>query len=1466
MPQLHKIYFSEIRAQQEFPDLTGTNSIEHIRLDRLRLSTIDSRLCNHVGKTLKSLIVKSNKIQRLPPMDFCIEIRLLDASYNEIKTIESKTFYNQHKLIDLSLNHNQIETIAFDSFTGLSNLKVLNMENNLIRWIDPNAFLPLQSLRDLNLGHNKFPELPTAGLMKIMEIKVHGNRNLRDFPPIESFPYVQTLAMSYAYHCCPYLGRMQVINPEIVDSIIPSVSPSTSDFQDSILWLEDVDDTNVNLTITELAQQFWKLYHPHQPAPIPNDLDDPNHEQNNYDMFVNDFYAAIETPAAVNWGNMMDSDEYIGDKSAVYFQQNDRITNKPIKCLPKPDPFMPCQDLFEWWTLRFGVWVVFPLALIGNGTVLIVLVFGRRKRRRSSKLDVPRFLVCNLAAADFFMGIYLGMLAIVDMATLGYFRSHAIRWQNSFICQLTGFAGVFSAELSVYTLAVITLERNYAITHAMHLNKRLSLRAAVMVMSIGWFFALFMAILPLFGVSDYRKVAVCLPFEIDNLVSFIYIISLIVFNGIAFILLMACYLRMYCAIRGSQAWNSNDTRIAIRMGLLVFTDFLCWAPIAFFTITTLAGWHLITVEEAKIFTIFVLPLNACANPFLYAFFTKQFKKECTNLYKRVDASKLFKSRTRCFGGRQSTVTDPNSPQIVSDCKVCVHNHPINQRNSDQSPHHPNTHRIQSIVSSNKKRKQESDSENNDNDNDNDNNNNDINLHPINNPIKNKEIDEQQQKQQDHHDCQCQCHNKTKINPFQISDDKRNRIRSIESDNGDRSYTSQFIRQFIPSLSMMNTNSRFNNRIKRSNAGKQFKSNSIIYQSNYRKNHIHMTLENEIQSPTSQNKSNSDNSDHKKQTPTTTNKTNSSSSSTKHNEHESSHNRGIDVNKNDNAVVMIVSERDGSNSNTVTEYQQKQRHDSIRNGPIHYVKHQNPASAMTTGILMLKNKLIRNNQKNYARKMSSDSQFEFSHYSNRKDSTSTTGRLSFSSDNPTKSTSSSFFSSGFSSSSSRTTAASSTANTATIIAGDLLLSQDQFERIIEQSSIFTEQMKRYLMDNTESIEHHEILNILNGSKHEERFILIAFIEQKFCNEDRKQRSNNDSDLNDCDSIQIDNEMSDDQYVLYLLQEIDSSSSARNRCSYFLKVLLLFRKQCSMETDCLKRKLNAIIQLECIEHRLIDKFMQNLNESRINYDEFDFENLAIHSMIFQCHIRLYGRELDEINEETNSQTNGATGSNNRLEEPNKKSQTSLMSSSHERIMNFLQILLPKSNKQNTQNSHRNNNEKSGTYSFYRKPRVKKPLSVVTKPIRSGHRRSSSAFALSEELLEQFHQQHIPEMKSFYEIKSCTSQLQVVGSTSPSSNSHKSDSIPEIRSRSAISDVIIRVNNSHSSNIDKDDFDNPVIESQMAIIKPQITLSDREISYKSLNIPINNNNNDDNNNDNNFSVEKNEHRYHSYEFIMI
>ena len=90
----------------------------------------------------------------------------------------------------------------------------------------------------------------------------------------------------------------------------------------------------------------------------------------------------------------------------------------------------------------------------------------------------------------------------------------------------------------------------------------------------------------------------------------------------------------------------------------VFTDFICWFPIAFFATSAACGLHLISLEGAKVFTVFVLPLNSCCNPFLYAILTKQFKKDCVMICKTIEESRVTRGIGRCrhssnFSNRQT---------------------------------------------------------------------------------------------------------------------------------------------------------------------------------------------------------------------------------------------------------------------------------------------------------------------------------------------------------------------------------------------------------------------------------------------------------------------------------------------------------------------------------------------------------------------------------------------------------------------------------------------------------------------------------------------------------------------------------------------------------------------------------------------------------------------------------------------
>lgn len=475
-------------------------------------------------------------------------------------------------------------------------------------------------------------------------------------------------------------------------------------------------------------------------------------------------------------------------------------------------------------------------------------------------------------------------------------------------------------------------------------------------------------------------------------------------------------------------------------------------------------------------------------------------------------------------------------------------------------------------------------------------------------------------------------------------------------------------------------------------------------------------------------------------------------------------------------------------------------------------------------------------------MSSDSQYEFSNYSNnRKDSTSTTGRLSFSSENPTKSTSSSFLSSGIWNFNNRSALTEDN--------NELILSQDQYQRLIKFSNVFNNK----IMENNDL--DYKLLNILNQTNDSPRYIILIFTEQELFNmiaekdafghnpmERIKQLNNSTKLMDDDRSNYANNENVSDNipvfYVLFLLDKIEPLMLGRNEfIRNKLEIIILLKNNFNVDLELFSK----VQYQSCIVQALFEelwKYINNYHQNNFN-DDSNFETLTSASLIFNTQFRLVKKVLDEINEETNSLLTNNGGSNNRLEDPNKKSQTSkMMSNSHERIMNFLQILLPKSNKQNNVTK----SATSSSSSFYRKHRVKKPQSVVTKSISSGQRRSSSAFALSDEVLKNIQQNSYD--KSLY-VKSC-SHLNGIES-SISSNSRKSDSIPEIRSQSAISDVIIRINDGSSQDVNQS-------TTQIIIARDQ-TASDREISYSSLN-------------GQNLKLEldgnKMNERYHSYEFI--
>uniref|UniRef100_A0A673Y9R6 Luteinizing hormone/choriogonadotropin receptor n=1 Tax=Salmo trutta TaxID=8032 RepID=A0A673Y9R6_SALTR len=301
----------------------------------------------------------------------------------------------------------------------------------------------------------------------------------------------------------------------------------------------------------------------------------------------------------------------------------------PFQCTPESDAFNPCEDLLGYSFLRSVTWLITVFAVAGNMAVLVVLIISHQK------LNVSRFLICNLAFADLCMGVYLLLIAATDYHSRKEYYNHATFWQTGAGCGVAGFLTVFASELSVYTLTMITLERWHTITNAMHKNKRLRLRHVVAMMAGGWGFSLLAALLPVLGVSSYTKVSICLPMDIESLASQVYVVALLLLNVTAFFIICYCYVRIYLSIHNPDlAIRHGDSKIAKRMAVLIFTDFICMAPISFFGILAALRMPLITVSHSKILLVLFYPINSLCNPFLYTIFTRSFRKDIRLLLSR----------------------------------------------------------------------------------------------------------------------------------------------------------------------------------------------------------------------------------------------------------------------------------------------------------------------------------------------------------------------------------------------------------------------------------------------------------------------------------------------------------------------------------------------------------------------------------------------------------------------------------------------------------------------------------------------------------------------------------------------------------------------------------------------------------------------------------------------------------------
>ncbi|KFV67074.1 Follicle-stimulating hormone receptor, partial [Dryobates pubescens] len=580
---------------------SGLPKLHEIRIEKANnLVYIDRDAFQHLP-SLRYLVISNTGLRFLPALQQVHSFQkvLLDIQDNiNICTIERNSFMGlSAESVILWLNKNGIREIENHAFNG-TYLDELNLsDNHNLEKLPDEVFHGANGPAVLDISRTRIGLLPSHGLELIRRLRARSTSNLKKLPDLSKFRSLIEANLTYPSHCCAFTNWKR---QKIHHHMFPSVS-FFYNFSSEVHPICSISQVRRDLS----EQPGNKL---HRQVVAKDDLSN---------------YSPGSDPA----------------ENDLDYGLCGEVVN--VACSPKPDAFNPCEDIMGYTILRVLIWFISILAVTGNVIVLIVIIGSQ------FKLTVPRFLMCNLALADLCIGIYLLFIASVDIQTRGQYYNYAIEWQTGAGCNVAGFFTVFASELSVYTLTAITLERWHTITYAMRLDRKVRLRHATLVMGVGWGLAFAAALLPILGVSSYAKVSICLPMDIETPFAQTYVLFLLVLNVLAFVTICACYLCIYLTVRNPDVVASNsDTKIAKRMAVLIFTDFLCMAPISFFAISASLRVPLITVSKSKILLVLFYPINSCANPFLYAIFTKTFRRDFFILLSRFGCCERQAQRYR----------------------------------------------------------------------------------------------------------------------------------------------------------------------------------------------------------------------------------------------------------------------------------------------------------------------------------------------------------------------------------------------------------------------------------------------------------------------------------------------------------------------------------------------------------------------------------------------------------------------------------------------------------------------------------------------------------------------------------------------------------------------------------------------------------------------------------------------------
>ena len=299
------------------------------------------------------------------------------------------------------------------------------------------------------------------------------------------------------------------------------------------------------------------------------------------------------------------------------------------------------------------MWVLGISAVIGNA---IVITSRYRERTSNEKAAVQSFLVLNLALADFWMGVYMLIIAGTDVYYGNRYFEYSETWQSSIMCKVAGIISLISSEASVGFLTVISVDRFLSVLFPFS-QMPLTKKSSRVVVCIVWLLIITVSLVAniladgnseFYGLSDvciglplitrpssYTLIqgdvgsqlsgqTFSVPVPQDQKPAWFFSIALFLgVNLVCFVLVLICYIVIFVVVTRSaksirrSKQQDDEIKMAAKMAVIVGTDFFCWMPIILMGILSQTGTVVIPLSMYVWSVVFILPINSSLNPYLY---------------------------------------------------------------------------------------------------------------------------------------------------------------------------------------------------------------------------------------------------------------------------------------------------------------------------------------------------------------------------------------------------------------------------------------------------------------------------------------------------------------------------------------------------------------------------------------------------------------------------------------------------------------------------------------------------------------------------------------------------------------------------------------------------------------------------------------------------------------------------------